>query len=107
MDQRHLSGDLKVCNGRKQSAKIQVMSTAKLAWDTFMRVLADISEAHRIEAPADDVHELFQHANELLDIVNDEINNELEEARTDMRSAVEAMRVRLTALDREAQPAKH
>ena len=74
------------------------MSTAKLAWDTFMRVLAEISEANRIEAPADDIHELFQHANELLDIVDEEIENEPAEARADMRSAVGAMRSRLAAL---------
>ena len=83
------------------------MSTAKLAWDTFMRVLAEISEATRQDAPADDVHELFQHAGELLDIIDEEIDNESEEARADMRSAVAAMRERLTALDREVRPAKH
>ncbi len=76
------------------------MSTAKLAWEAFMRVLAEITEANRIGAPADDIHELFQHANELLDIMDDEIENEPEAARADMRSAVTAMRERLVALDR-------
>jgi len=83
------------------------MSNAKLAWDAFMRVLAEISEANRIEAPADDIHELFQYANELLDIVDEEIENDPAEARADMRSAVVAMRTRLDAMDRDVRPPKH
>jgi hypothetical protein len=83
------------------------MSTAKLAWDAFMRVLAEISEANRIEAPADDVHELFQHANALLDIIDGEINNEPEAVRADMRNAVEAMRSKLATLDGNVRPPKH
>jgi hypothetical protein len=83
------------------------MSTAKLAWDAFMRVLAEISEAHREGASADDIHELFQHAGELLAIMDEEIENEPHEARRDMRSAVVTMRARLVALDRDVRPAKH
>jgi hypothetical protein len=83
------------------------MSTAKLAWDTFMRVLAEISIATREDRSADDIHELLQHANELLDIIDDEINNEPEAARADMRSAVEAMWARLAGLDRELRPPQH
>jgi hypothetical protein len=83
------------------------MSTAKLAWDTFMRVLAEITEANRMGAPADDIHELFQHAGELLDIMDEEIENEPQEARGDMRSAVAAMRERLVNLDGSVRPPKH
>ena len=83
------------------------MSTAKLAWDAFMRVLADTTEANRQGLPADDMHELFQHASELLEIVDEEIENEPAEARADMRSAVVAMRARLDALDRAVRPPKH
>lgn len=105
----HLAGDVSTArlHHSNQSAKIQSMSTAKLAWDAFMRVLAEITEANRIAAPADDIHELFQNANELLAIIDEEIENEPEEARTDMRSAVKAMRVRLATLDRGVRPAKH
>jgi hypothetical protein len=39
-----------------------------------------------MDAPADDICGLFQHANELLDIIDEEINNEPEEGRADMRS---------------------
>ena len=49
------------------------MSTAKLAWDAFMRVLADITEANRQGLPADDMHELIQRAQELLEIMGEEI----------------------------------
>jgi hypothetical protein len=83
------------------------VSTAKLAWDAFMRVLAKISEAHREGASADDIHELFQHAGGLLDIMGEEIENEPQGARADMRSAVVTMRARLAALDRDVRPAKH
>jgi hypothetical protein len=83
------------------------MSAAKFAWDAFMRVLAEITEANRQGVAADDIHELFQHAGELLDIVDEEIANEPEGARADMRSAVATMRARLDALDRDVRPAKH
>lgn len=83
------------------------MSTAKLAWDAFMRVLAEITEANRVGAPADDIHELFQHAGELLEIIDEEIENEPAEARAAMRSAVAAMRTRLDAMDRGVRPPKH
>jgi hypothetical protein len=77
------------------------MSTAKLAWGAFMRVLAEISEAHREGASADEIHELFQHAGELLEIMDEEIDNEPLERRREMRSAVVTMRARLVALDPE------
>ena len=72
-----------------------------------MRVLAEISEANRIGASADDIHELFEHANELLQIVDEQIENEPQEARADMRSAVETMRARLAKLDSDVRPPKH
>ena len=83
------------------------MSAAKLAWEAFMRVLAEITEANRVGASADDIHELFQHAGELLDIVDEKIANEPETSRADMRSAVATMRARLAKLDRDVRPPKH
>ena len=83
------------------------MSSAKLAWDAFMRVLTEITEANRVGASADDIHELFQHASELLGIMGEEIENEPLEARADMRSAVVALRARLVDLDRAVRPPKH
>jgi hypothetical protein len=83
------------------------MSTASFAWETFMKVLAEISEANRRGLPADDIHNLFQHARELLDILDEEIDNEPQEARADMRSAVATMRARLVDLDRDVRPPKH
>ena len=82
------------------------MSAAKFAWDAFIRVLAEITEANRQGAAADDIHELFQHAGELLDIMDEEIKNEPAEVREAMRSAVATMRARLEALDREVRPPK-
>jgi hypothetical protein len=72
-----------------------------------MRVLAEITEANRQGASADDIHELFQHASELLKIVDEEIGNEPPEAMADMRSAVATMRARLVDLDRDVRPPKH
>jgi hypothetical protein len=83
------------------------MSAAKLAWDAFMRVLAEITEANRVGAAADDIHELFHDAGELLDIIDEEIENEPTEARTAMRSAVAAMRARPDAMDRDVRPPMH
>lgn len=71
------------------------MSGAKLAWEAFMRVLAEITEANYEGASADDIQELFQHAGELLEIMGEEIESEPAEARVAMRSAVAAMRARL------------
>lgn len=71
------------------------MSGAKLAWEAFMRVLAEITEAKHEGASADDIQELFQHAGELLEIMGEEIESEPAEARAAMRSAVTAMRARL------------
>jgi hypothetical protein len=62
------------------------VSSAKLAWDAFIRVLAEITEANRVGASADDIHELFQHASELLEIMGEEIENEPPEARAGMQT---------------------
>jgi hypothetical protein len=78
---------------RKQSANVSAMRTAKFAWDAFMRVLAEMTEATREGASADDSHELFQHAGELLDIMGEEIENEPQGARADMRSGGDDARV--------------
>ena len=59
-----------------------------------MRVLAEISEAHRKGASADDIHELFQHAAERLDIMGEEIENEPADARDALRSALATLRMR-------------
>jgi hypothetical protein len=82
------------------------MSTAKFAWDAFMRVLAEITEANRAGASANDIHELFQHASEL-EIMDEEIDNKPAEARAAMRSAVVALRARLVELDRAVRPPRH
>jgi hypothetical protein len=83
------------------------MSTAKLAWDAFMRVLAEITQAHREGAASDDIHELFQHASELLDIMDEEIANEPLEAQDALRSVLTTMRKRLATLDRDVRPSTH
>ena len=83
------------------------MSAAKEAWDAFMRVLAEITRAQHEGASADDVHELFQDAGELLDIMDAEIDNEPSEAQDALRSALGTMRTRLAALDRDVRPPRH
>ncbi len=83
------------------------MSNAKLAWEAFIRVLAEITEAHREGMSADDIHELFQHANELLEIVDEEIDNEPMESQDALRSALATMRMRLVELDQDVRPARH
>jgi ElaB/YqjD/DUF883 family membrane-anchored ribosome-binding protein len=83
------------------------MSDAKFAWDAFMRVLAQITEASREGASSDDIHGLFQDARELLQIVEEEIENEPQEVRPALRSALSTMRTRLEALDRDVEPPKH
>ena len=72
-----------------------------------MRVLAEITEANRQGLPADDLHELFQYASELLEIVDEEIENEPVEAQDALRSALATMRKRLAELDRDMRPPKH
>ena len=83
------------------------MSAAKEAWDAFMRVLAEITRAQHEGASADDVHELFQHAGELLDIMDEEIDNEPAEAQDALRSALATMRTKLAELDRDVRPGRH
>ena len=57
-----------------------------------MRVLAEITEANRVGASADDIHELFKHASELLQIMGEEIGSEPPEGKADMQSVVATLR---------------
>ena len=72
-----------------------------------MRVLADITEANRQGLPADDMHELFQHAQELLETMGEEIAKEPADAQDTLRSALAALRKRLDVLERDVRPPKH
>ena len=72
-----------------------------------MRVLAEITQANRDGVSADDIHELFRHAAELLDIVDEEIDNEPPEAQAALRSALTTMRTKLADLDRSVRPPRH
>lgn len=66
-----------------------------------MRALAEITDANRVGASVDDIHDLFQHASKLLDIVGEEIANEPPGARDALRSALTTLRKRLAALDHD------
>ena len=72
-----------------------------------MRVLAEIAAASREGEAADDIHELFQHAGELLDIMGEEIDNEPPDARDALGSALATLRMRLAALERDVRPPRH
>ncbi len=72
-----------------------------------MRVLVEITEANREGASADDIHELFQHARELLDIMEGEIVEHAVTLPSDARAVLVKLRSRLESLEQEVSPKKH
>ena len=76
------------------------VSTVALAWDAFMRALAETSELRRSGANVGTVAELLRHARELLDIIEDEIANGLSATADDARTVL-ALRRRLESLEQD------
>ena len=81
------------------------VNTVALAWDAFMRALAETSELRRSGANAGTVAELLRHARELLDIIEDEIASGLSATADDARTVL-ALRRRLESLEHDLMPTK-
>jgi hypothetical protein len=83
------------------------MSTVALAWDAFIRALAETSEVHRSGAGAGIVADLLRHARELLDIIEDEIANGSSATVGDARTVLAQLRKRLESLEQDVMPTRH
>ena len=81
------------------------VSTVALAWDAFIRALAETSELRRSGANVGTVAQLLRHARELLDIIEDEIANGLSATADDARTVL-ALRRRLESLEQDPMPTK-
>lgn len=83
------------------------VSTVALAWDGFIRALAETSEVHRSGARAGIVADLLRHARELLDIIEDEIANGSSATVGDARTVLAQLRKRLESLEQDVVPTRH
>jgi hypothetical protein len=76
------------------------MTTIARAWEAFLLAIEEARELHAAGAGGMAVADLLQHARELLDIIDDEINLNGLEIPGDVRDGLAQMRARLTAAER-------
>ena len=75
-------------------------TTIAMAWQTFLSAIEEAKELHASGANSTAVAELLQHARELLDIIDDEINLNDLVISGDVRDGLAQMRARLAAAER-------
>ena len=75
-------------------------STIAMAWQAFLSAIEEARELHAAGARSMAVADLLQHARELLDIIDDEINLNGLEIPGDVRDGLAQMRTHLATVER-------
>jgi hypothetical protein len=75
-------------------------TTIAMAWKTFLLAIDEAKELHASGASGAAVADLLQHARELLDIIDDEINLSGLAISGDVRDRLAQMRTRLATAER-------
>ena len=76
------------------------MSTVAMAWEAFLQAIEEPRELHAAGAGSLVVADLLQHARELLDIIDDEINFNGLVISGDVRDGLAQMRTHLATVER-------
>jgi hypothetical protein len=82
------------------------MTTIARAWEAFQAAVAEAMTLHASGGSVAEIHDLLQHARELLDIIADEITLTGADLPKWARNGLEQLRERLTAAE-DALVTKH
>jgi hypothetical protein len=83
------------------------MSTVANAWVAFIHALEDARDLQHRGADTHTITDLFRHARELLDIIDDEISDGTPQTVADARAVLAQLRGRLESLEHDIMPNRH